>query len=108
MEDPFQVQQPISPIEEVINQDNITNNPLQPHRIMCPYCGSTQFFGRRRVSSLGWVLYISSIANLLVSIVLMFFFIGFCTFILTPILCACAYAWGFEHCNTCASCKKDF
>lgn len=107
MEDPFSVQQPMSPVEEVIRQDNMTGQ-LKPHQIMCPFCGSTQFFGRRRVSGLGWVLYISSIANFLVSVILMFFIVGFCTVFLTPVLSLCAYVWGFEHCNTCASCKKDF
>lgn len=108
MEDPFQVQQPMSPVEELINQGNMTGGSLQPHRIMCPNCGSTQFFGRRRISGLGWALHIASIVNLLISIPLMFFFVGFCTIIFTPILSLCAYVWGFQHANTCASCKKDF
>lgn len=108
MDDPFEVQSPMSPVEQVINQNQTSDRQLRPHQVMCPFCGSTQFFGRRRISGLGWVLHISAIANLLVSVVLMFFFIGFCTVLLTPILSLCAYVWGFQHCNTCASCKRDF
>jgi len=76
--------------------------------IQCPYCGSTQFFGRRRVTTLGWVLYSAAIANLLLSALLMFVFVGFCTILLSPVLAILGFHGCREHVNTCAMCKRDF
>jgi hypothetical protein len=71
-------------------------------------CGSTQFFGAKKVTTLGWVLYISAIANLLVSGLLMFFLIGFVTIFLSPVLAIVGFYGCRKHVNTCAKCKRDF
>lgn len=76
--------------------------------IRCPYCGSTQFFGRRKITGLGWFLYISAILNIPVSIVLMFVFIGWLTIFLTPVMAIIGFYACRRHVNTCARCKKDF
>jgi DNA-directed RNA polymerase subunit RPC12/RpoP len=76
--------------------------------VRCPSCGSTQFFGAKKVTTLGWVLYISAIANLLVSGLLMFFLIGFVTIFLSPVLAIVGFYGCRKHVNTCAKCKRDF
>lgn len=84
--------------------------PGGPHEdiIRCPYCGSSQFFGRRKVTSLGWTLYIGSLVNFVISAVLMTVAIGFCTIFLTPILAIIGFYGCQAHVNTCAKCKRDF
>jgi hypothetical protein len=76
--------------------------------IRCPYCGSNQFFGRRRVTTIGWVLYCAALLNLVLSAVLMFVFVGFCTIFLSPLLAIVGFHGCREHVNTCAACKRDF
>ena len=49
-----------------------------------------------------------ALANILVSGLLMFVFIGFITIFLTPILALIARFGCCDHVNTCARCKKDF
>lgn len=86
-----------------------TSRPLPMDDVIrCPFCGSTQFFGRRKINSTGMVLYICSIVNLVVSLLLMFAGIGLCTILLTPILSAIAFFGCQVHVNTCARCKRDF
>lgn len=76
--------------------------------VRCPYCGSTQFFGRQRVTTLGWILYGSAILNLGVSALLMLVFVGYCSIFLTPILAIVGFYACREHVNTCAKCKRTF
>jgi DNA-directed RNA polymerase subunit RPC12/RpoP len=76
--------------------------------VQCPYCSSKQFFGRRKVTVLGWVLYASAIVNLIVSIPMMFLFVGFVTIFLSPVLAIVGFFVCREHVNTCARCKRDF
>lgn len=76
--------------------------------IRCPNCGSTQFFGRRRVTTMGWILYGAAIVNLLLSAVLMFIFLGFCTIFLTPVLAIIGFHGCRENINVCAACRKEF
>jgi len=76
--------------------------------VRCPHCGSAQFFGRRKVTPMGWGLYIAAIANLLLSFLLMFIFIGFVTIFLSPILAIVGFYGCRRHVNTCARCKRDF
>jgi len=100
MEDPNNIMSPMSSPPMV--------NPGPGAMIRCPYCGSTQFFGSRRVTTIGWILYGTAILNLLVSSLLMIIFIGFCTIFLTPVLAIIGYHGCREHVNTCAACKRDF
>ncbi len=76
--------------------------------IRCPYCGSTQFFGRRKVTSLGWTLYISALVWSVISCLAMTIGIGFCMIILSPILAITGFYGCQAHVNTCAKCKRDF
>jgi hypothetical protein len=76
--------------------------------IRCPYCGSSQFFGRRKVTGLGWTLYICALVNSAISVLLMFAAIGFCTIFLSPILAIIGFYGCQAHVNTCAKCKRDF
>ena len=76
--------------------------------VHCPSCSSTQFFGSKKVSGLGWTLYISAIANIFISGLLMFVFIGFLTIFLSPILAMIGFYGCRKHVNTCARCKRDF
>jgi hypothetical protein len=76
--------------------------------VRCPHCASTQFFGRRRITSMGWVLYGAALVNVLLSIPMMFIFIGFFTMFLTPILALIGFYGCRAHVNTCARCKRDF
>ena len=76
--------------------------------VKCPFCQSTQFFGSKKVSGLGWTLYALGLINLLISIPLMFVFVGFITVFLTPILTMIGYYGCRKHVNTCARCKRDF
>jgi|GEM_PF-2697879 len=76
--------------------------------VRCPSCGSSQFFGSKKISGLGWTLYISAIANLFISGLLMFVFVGFLTIFLSPILAMVGFYGCRKHVNTCAKCKRDF
>lgn len=76
--------------------------------IRCPYCGSTQFFGGRRVTTTGWILYGCAIANFLVSLLLMWVCIGFVTIFLTPVLALIGVVYCRSLVNTCGRCRKDF
>jgi len=76
--------------------------------LRCPHCGSPQFFGRRKVSRLGWTLYICALVNVVISGLLMTIGIGFCTIILSPILAIIGFHGCQAHVNTCAKCKRDF
>ena len=90
-------------------------NAIQPAQnqggddlVRCPYCNSTQFFGSKKVTGMGWFLYISAIANLFISGLLMFVFIGFLTIFASPILAIIGFYGCRKHVNTCAKCKHDF
>jgi len=76
--------------------------------IRCPHCGSTQFFGRRKITGFGWFLYISALLNIPVSFLLMFVLIGWVTIFLTPVMAIIGFYACRRHVNTCARCKKDF
>jgi hypothetical protein len=76
--------------------------------VRCPRCGSTQFFGGRRISGFGWVLIIAAMLNMIVSIPLMFIFIGFFTIFLSPILSLIGFYACRKFVNTCARCKCNY
>lgn len=76
--------------------------------IQCPYCGSVQFFGGKKVTALGWALYIAALVNIPISLLLMFLLIGFLTIFLTPLLAIVGFYGCRKHVNTCARCKREF
>jgi hypothetical protein len=75
--------------------------------IRCPNCDSTQFFGKQKISGLGWTLIWIGGLGTLFSVILMSVFIGFCTIFLTlPMLIV-----GFfmrKYVNVCARCRREF
>lgn len=76
--------------------------------VRCPGCGSSQFFGSKKVTGLGWFLYISAIGNIFVSGLLMFVWIGFLTILLSPVMAIIGFYGCRKHVNTCARCKRNF
>jgi hypothetical protein len=76
--------------------------------VRCPSCGSTQFFGSKKVTGMGWALYIAALVNIPISLLLMFVLIGFVTIFLTPVLALVGFYGCRKHVNTCAKCKRDF
>src|SRR5882724_10882576 len=77
--------QPISSWQQVPLQES--QAALQyDDPVRCPHCGSSQFFGTRRITAMGWLLYSLAIGNLIISFLLMFVFIGFLTIFLSPVL----------------------
>jgi len=76
--------------------------------VRCPHCGSLQFFGRRKVTPTGWLLYMAALGNLFLSFLLMFVLVGFLTIFLSPVLAIVGFYGCRRHVNTCARCKRDF
>lgn len=76
--------------------------------VRCPYCGSSQFFGGKKVTGLGWALYIAALVNIPFSFLLMFVFIGFLTLFFSPVLALIGFYGCRVHVNTCAKCKREF
>lgn len=76
--------------------------------LRCPHCGSTQFYGGKRITGTGWLLIVCGILNLFVSIPLMAVLIGFLTVVLTPVLILIGFYACRRLVNTCARCKRDF
>lgn len=81
--------------------------PPAEQPVRCPRCGSQQFFGARKVSGWGWFWLAASTVNLLVSIPLMFLWVGFLTALLSPVM-GLGFYFCRRHVNTCARCKRDF
>jgi hypothetical protein len=88
----------------------------QSNSIQCPSCGSTQFFGREKVTAMRGVLYISAAIVGLFSIFLGALspligpigLIGFLTLFLVPVLSLIGFYGCREIVNTCSNCKRDF
>jgi len=76
--------------------------------VRCPHCGSTQFFGRRKITGIGWTLYILALVNIPISLLLMFVLIGFVTIFASPVLALIGFYGCRKLVNTCAKCKRDF
>lgn len=76
--------------------------------VRCPHCGSAQFFGRRKITGIGWTLYILALVNIPISLLLMFVLIGFVTIFASPVLALIGFYGCRKLVNTCARCKRDF
>lgn len=76
--------------------------------VHCPACGSTQFFGRRRMTGLGITLYVLGLVVLVASVPLMLVGVGFCTIFFAPVLTLIGWYACRKHVNTCANCKREF
>ena len=80
---------------------------VAPVVVQCPNCGSTQFFGEKRMTGLGRTMLWCGLIGTAISILLMFFFIGFCTIFLTvPMLIAAPFLR--KYVNICAKCRRTF
>lgn len=83
--------------------------PSAGFAVRCPACGSTQFFGRRRMTKLGVLLYVSGLIVLFISLPLILAGgAGLCTIVFAPILCLTGWYACRRHVNTCANCKREF
>lgn len=87
--------------------------PPTPQQVMdapvrCPHCSSTQFYGGKKLTGMGWTLIICAIVNLFVSFLLMFIVIGFLTIFLTPVLMLIGFYGCRRVVNTCARCRREF
>lgn len=76
--------------------------------IVCPYCHSTQFFGEKKVSGTGWILFWTGIAIIVISIPLMVVMgLGFCTvWFGVPLLLLPFFLT--RYVNVCAACRRQF
>ena len=75
--------------------------------IRCPNCGSTQFFGKQKISGLGWTFIWIGGPGTLLSVILMSVVIGFCTIFLTlPMLIVGLFLR--KYVNVCAKCRREF
>lgn len=93
-------------------------HPIHPHApvpapmvgpagITCPRCGSCQFFGEKKVSGIGWLLFCTGIIIILISFLLMFLGLGFCTVWLgVPLLILPFFLT--RYVNVCAACRRRF
>ena len=75
--------------------------------IQCPNCGSTQFFGKQKISGLGWTLIWIGGPGTVLSVILMSVVIGFYTIFLTlPMLIVGLFMR--KYVNICARCRREF
>jgi len=105
------IEEPSPPTETsqaVSSQQDAQSQAEQDIPVRCPNCGSAQFFGTRRVTTIGWLLYATAIADLLISIPLMYVCIGFFTIFFAPVLAMIGFYGCRKLVNTCARCKRDF
>jgi hypothetical protein len=99
---------PPLPLVRMADNGPIAGRQYTDELVRCPYCGSTQFFGGKKVTALGWALYIMALVNVPISFLLMFLFIGFLTIFATPVLAIIGFYGCRQHVNTCARCKREF
>jgi len=104
----MQVDPELNQVNQAVTPVSIESIHKQNGLVRCPNCGSTQFFGRRKITGWGWFWLISAIGNLLISIPLMAACIGFAMIFLSPIMAFIGWHVCRTHVNTCAKCKQDF
>jgi DNA-directed RNA polymerase subunit RPC12/RpoP len=75
--------------------------------VQCPHCGSSQFFGEKRITGLGIFLIFAGFGGILLCIPFMFIFVGFLALPI-PLIMFIVGVTRRRYVNVCARCRKTF